>query len=131
VTIPEPWVVKMRAAPLVVLEVGVDERADAIARDYVREPLAGGVPEHQLIETLAAALLRLRKRLGDQRWRAIDADLRRAFSSGDHRSWIVPVLEHYYDPMYEYQIERFAERIVFRGDRAAVRDYLNALPTSR
>jgi tRNA 2-selenouridine synthase len=131
VTIPEPWVDKMRAAPLVVLEVEVGERAEAIARDYVRVPLDQGVPEAELIDTLAAALLRLRKRLGDQRWRAIDTSLRRAFETGEHQTWIEPVLEHYYDPMYEYQIERFEQRIVFRGNRAAVTTYLEELPTSR
>ena len=47
-----------------------------------------------------------------------------------HRGWIEGLLTHYYDPMYEYQIRRFEERIVFRGDRPAVRSYLSELPST-
>ena len=29
-----------------------------------------------------------------------------------------------YDPMYDYQLERKSERIVFRGDRESIVEYL-------
>ena len=37
-----------------------------------------------------------------------------------HRQWIALLLEHYYDPMYEYQLAKREGEVLFRGDRAAV-----------
>ena len=37
-----------------------------------------------------------------------------------HREWIAFLLEHYYDPMYEYQLQQRDGRVLFRGDREAV-----------
>jgi len=53
--------------------------------------------------------------------------LLRQHSHGDpslHRDWIAAVMRHYYDPMYAYQRQSRADRIVFQGDRSAVMDYL-------
>jgi tRNA 2-selenouridine synthase len=44
--------------------------------------------------------------------------------SSEHRSWIRMLLEEYYDPMYDYQLSDKANRIVFRGSFAQVRDRL-------
>ncbi|HAU01897.1 MAG TPA: tRNA 2-selenouridine(34) synthase MnmH, partial [Porticoccaceae bacterium] len=32
--------------------------------------------------------------------------------------------QDYYDPMYIYQLEKRKERVVFRGDRSAVMEWL-------
>jgi len=48
-------------------------------------------------------------------------------SRGDtsgHLGWIEYLLANYYDPMYTYQLNQKAERIVFQGDAAEIRDYL-------
>ena len=36
------------------------------------------------------------------------------------------MLNHYYDPMYDYQISGKADRIVFSGDAASVQDLSSA-----
>ena len=38
----------------------------------------------------------------------------------------VLLLSFYYDPMYDYQLEKKAGRILFRGDRDAVREFLTS-----
>jgi tRNA 2-selenouridine synthase len=38
----------------------------------------------------------------------------------------VPLLEEYYDPMYRYQLEKKAEKIVFRGNGPEVAAWLAA-----
>ena len=38
--------------------------------------------------------------------------------------WIQSLLSWYYDPMYDYQLEKKEARIIFRGDRQAVREFL-------
>ncbi len=42
-----------------------------------------------------------------------------------HQLWIEALLSGYYDPMYDYQLANKQARIVFSGDRDAVRDYLH------
>ena len=43
-----------------------------------------------------------------------------------HRVWIEGLLREYYDPMYRYQLEKKAAKIVFRGTWQDVADWLNA-----
>ena len=49
------------------------------------------------------------------------------FDSGNQEShfrWIELLLTGYYDPMYDYQLERKHERIVYRGRMDAVVQYV-------
>lgn len=51
----------------------------------------------------------------------------RAYESGvadHHDAWIGRLLTDYYDPMYSHQLEAKADRIVFRGDEAAVDQFI-------
>ena len=40
------------------------------------------------------------------------------------RETLVPLLNEYYDPMYRYQLEKKADKIVFRGTSEAVVHWL-------
>ena len=49
--------------------------------------------------------------------------------SGDvcgHREWIGFLLEKYYDPMYEYQLDQRRGEVLFRGEREAVTRWASA-----
>ncbi|MGL4777115.1 MAG: tRNA 2-selenouridine(34) synthase MnmH, partial [Aeromonas veronii] len=79
---------------------------------------------------LTDALARLKRRLGDQAHRELDALMQTALTeqdkSGDtalHLAWITLLLTRYYDPMYLYQLGNKQERIVFRGDKQTCLDY--------
>ncbi|MEG2828609.1 MAG: tRNA 2-selenouridine(34) synthase MnmH, partial [Edwardsiella sp. (in: enterobacteria)] len=85
-------------------------------------------------EYLHHGLFAIRRRLGLERYAELDAHLVRALQqqqagrgSEGHLAWLVPLLHDYYDPMYGYQLEKKAARIVFRGDYRAVREYLLSL----
>lgn len=41
-----------------------------------------------------------------------------------HFSWLVPLLNEYYDPMYRYQLGKKAEKIIFRGSWQEVAAWL-------
>ena len=41
-----------------------------------------------------------------------------------HRDWIALLLTEYYDPMYDYQLEKKRDRVVFQGRQAEIIDYL-------
>ncbi|MDM2994337.1 MULTISPECIES: tRNA 2-selenouridine(34) synthase MnmH [unclassified Citrobacter] len=64
----------------------------------------------------------IQRRLGLQRFKELtvklDAALTMQQASGStdgHLAWLVPLLNEYYDPMYRYQLEKKAAKIVFRG----------------
>ena len=78
---------------------------------------------------LSAALQRTERRLGGLRYQNIQALLNKAFlyrelKCATHAPWIESLLKEYYDPLYAHTIKANAGRVVFRGDRHAVQDYL-------
>ena len=88
----------------------------------------------QPFATFASRLLRsldaIRKRLGGLRHAQLREDMVQALmehQAGDpegHRRWIESLLVEYYDPMYRYQIARKEKRIVFRGTKDEIIDWL-------
>ncbi len=136
VALPEPLHLRLKRSPIVVLDVPREERAAHIAKEYVHEALAELVilgsptPLAALQSTLGAALDRIERRLGGVKHAEIRHMLDDAFARherGDaegHLAWVDALLEHYYDPMYDYQLGQHTERIVFRGARSAVREWL-------
>lgn len=119
-SIPEPFFAVMSRSPVVVVEARLDQRVDNIRREYVdAAPASGGL--------MRQALTRIQRRLGNQRFVEIDALMARAYESGvadHHDAWIGRLLTDYYDPMYSHQLEAKADRIVFRGDEAAVDQFI-------
>ena len=124
--LPAAWHERMGAAPLALLEATTEERIRNIGSEYVEQPLAGGVSPEDLHGRLAESLDRIRKRLGGDRHARIRAALDEGFGNGGHEQWIRLLLEWYYDPMYDYQLASKRRRIVFRGNAAAVTEYLQA-----
>jgi len=82
-------------------------------------------------EYLHHGLYAIRRRLGLQRFAdlsmVLDSALleqRRTGSTWAHFSWLAPLLKDYYDPMYRYQLEKKAEKIVYRGTFEEVAQWL-------
>jgi tRNA 2-selenouridine synthase len=42
-----------------------------------------------------------------------------------HLDWISLLLDLYYDPMYQYQLEKKQDRVVFQGSRQAIHQWLD------
>ncbi|MGB2396779.1 MAG: tRNA 2-selenouridine(34) synthase MnmH, partial [Pseudomonadales bacterium] len=134
--LPPPLQAAMKAAPLVVLEASFEARALRIHQDYILdnwrrfEGVHGDDAFEKFSEYLLQALNSIKKRLGGIGFETCQNKLTDALtlqSLGDtsgHLGWIEYLLVNYYDPMYTYQLNQKAERIVFRGDAAEIRDYL-------
>ena len=136
--LPQSVVLKMQWAPLIILQAEISERVDIVFNDYILQALR----EHQTLlgqdlgftawaGNLRAALDKIQRRLGGERHQSIKSVLEDAvyqhLSRGDpqqHQVWIRLLLEHYYDPMYDYQLARKSERVLFRGNREEILDYL-------
>lgn len=128
----------MQQSPLVWLEDSLENRIERILRDYVVDLLTEFEAAHGkqagfplFAQRLRQSLDRIVKRLGRQRHSQLAvlmdqalAEQERSGQVAAHRAWISGLLTQYYDPMYVYQRQQKAERVVFQGDAAAVLDYL-------
>lgn len=132
----------MAKAPRIQLESDLDARTEHSYLNYILrksaewQQHAGADKGFELfIEDLRESLFRVRKRLGGERYTSVSAQLERAIEShrsGDasqHRIWIRSLLCDYYDPMYDYQGQKHAGRVVFKGKADAVREFLQTLRT--
>jgi len=123
--LPEAWHAHMQTVPLALLEVPMAERVANIEREYVHAPLADGVPADALQQRYADALGRIERRLGGARRQTVQAELERAFATGSgHDAWIERLLEWYYDPMYDYQLERKRARVIVSGGPDVIESHL-------
>jgi len=129
----------MQRAPVVLLEVPFAERVENIFDEYIHVAL----DEHQQLHgeqagfeswasNLQQALANIERRLGGQRHLEIkqlmdDAiqQQRTTTQTESHKQWIARLLTDYYDPMYDYQLEKKAERIVYRGEHDSLLAYLD------
>ncbi len=138
--IPPPFFAALEEAPLVLLEATDEERVEITLQEYVHDSLAafctesgGGQGFVRWATYLQDSLDRIRRRLGGERHaqasRLLQEAIERHATAGDtsgHRAWIEFLLHEYYDGMYGYQLRKKAARVVFRGPRAAVLDFLAA-----
>jgi tRNA 2-selenouridine synthase len=136
--IPEILFKKMKLSPLVLLESSIDERINITFNEYITEALAEHQSQNGLqagfiswAENLHTAIDKIQRRLGGVRYSEIKEILSRAIqqqqSSNNtdlHYDWIRSLLVDYYDPMYDYQIGKKQDRIVFSGTYDEVTAYL-------
>ena len=126
--VPPAWHERMQRSPLLILDVDLETRCLNIRREYIDQALAGGIKESALLARYLGAVQRIRRRLGGQRAAEVTGVLGRSFDNGDHRAWIARLLEWYYDPMYDYQLENKLGRIVAQGRRRELETLIDELP---
>lgn len=122
----------------VIVITTLEERVGLILEEYVfqaqriyvslyseRQGLA------QWAQNIRDSLGRIKKRLGGYRYKLIMELFEQAYrkqmdmgSCDGHKNWIEMLLKEYYDPMYQHQMERIADKIVFEGNKAEVLSYL-------
>ncbi len=139
VDIPKNIYTKMRASPLVVVEVGIEERLQQLLKEYVIDMeqefnQVNHDPElafKEFSDYLSNSLLRIQKRLGMNHWQVFDKHLQHALhqhkysaDTSHHMQWLEPLLSEYYDPLYSSQLEKRKESIVFRGSYDECYQYL-------
>lgn len=137
--LPLAMVSEMPKWPMVMIEEPLEARIDVIHRDYVTGLLAefvdveGEQAFKLFADFLTSALYRVRKRLGGVKYNEINQLLQIAIEAhekcGDtdlHRAWIKALLTDYYDPMYDYQLSKKDQPVLFRGSRADVLKWCQA-----
>ena len=134
INLPLPLREAMKTAPLLLVEADIESRVEHIFDEYVvraqqelellhNDEVAASEMLRQKLQTSLDAI---QKRLGGDRHRDASALLQQAFESEGsasaeaHKAWIRLLLVDYYDPMYEYQLSKKTERVVARGNAAAM-----------
>ncbi len=129
---------------MVLLECELDKRLEITFKEYVVGAQQEYVDVYGAEQGIGEWLIfmhdrlqRIRKRLGGERLQRVQQLLEQAYrhqlEHGDlslHKHWIEVLLTEYYDPMYDYQIEKSGRKIVFRGGDADVLEYLQDLEIS-
>lgn len=124
-------------APLVIMETSTEERVEITLDEYVRKAQENYEAVY-LSESLKVwvgdiqeAMQRIQRRLGGERYKVVcklfDEAVMRQKEDGSlegYRGWVSYLLCEYYDPMYDYQIEKNASRVQFRGSAAEIEQYL-------
>ncbi|WP_299009389.1 tRNA 2-selenouridine(34) synthase MnmH [uncultured Shewanella sp.] len=142
--IPKNFYQKMQLANILVLEETMENRVTRILQDYIINMYEEfstrlGIDEGQraLQKYLTQGLMQIKKRLGGKLHDELQRHLKLACQrdahkniSDDHRIWITKLLSHYYDPMYQYQLDKKQSKIVFQGDHLAINQWLNNQYTS-
>ena len=137
-SVPPSLLERMGSAPIALVEMPLAFRVDVTLNAYI----IGACDEHiaaygvtdgfaRFADQLRDSLTRIRKRLGGQRHDEVSKQLEVALAQhrrdGDtdaHRIWIERLLVEYYDPMYDYQLEKKLDRVAFRGTLEAVHDWV-------
>lgn len=133
--LPQVWSDRMQSASMALVEISLAERIAHIEKEYVTDALVEaqnmGVFPEQIQQNYLDALQRIKRRLGGLRLSEMDKRINQAFAGqGSHESWISYLLTEYYDPMYDFQLNKKTERIAFRGDKNAVLDFLKTKETA-
>ncbi len=126
IAVPESVHAAMKSAPVVLLETPMEQRVANIRQEYVDERLQRRTAD-ELHDLYIGAVNRIRNRLGGLRHGEIVSALDSGFANGEHERWITLLLTWYYDPMYDYQLERKQKRIRFTGNAEATLSFLSDL----
>lgn len=134
--LPDSLNKQIASQPVLIVDEPLEKRIETIHKAYISsrldeflaaDPVAGF---QHFSRYLLQALYRVRKRLGGVRFQSLQAMMQQAlkqqeWAGGDdaHRDWIKQLLTDYYDPMYDYQLSKKDNPILFRGAGADVLDY--------
>ena len=136
--IPDVLFNKMKQSPIVLLEASIKERINITYQEYIVESLA----EHQAhygkepgfntwAEQLHTSIDKIQRRLGGVRYKELKTILTDAIgqqqstaNAEHHKKWIKVLLVDYYDPMYDFQLGKKQDRVVFKGQQDDVLAYL-------
>ncbi len=124
---------------LVLLQAPIEARIDNILQEYVIDAQSSHRVLHgdekglgKWFEKLNTSVDRIRKRLGGEKKQRVqqliqDAYLQQREGNGydGHRLWIGVLLKEYYDPMYDYQLDKKKQSILFTGNSDEVMEFFH------
>jgi tRNA 2-selenouridine synthase len=132
---PEMRKAMVEKYPIAVLEAPMDERVENGVKDYVTDLLPLYQAEYSdqahdiFSEKILFNLSRIQRRLGSELHKVLHGQfsealkmLKRSDTSGFAQP-ISTLLSKYYDPMYDYQLQKSEDRILIRGSKEELADW--------
>jgi tRNA 2-selenouridine synthase len=137
--VPERLFAGMTRAPMVIVDDPLEIRLQRLCYEYGTAMIdkfsqaLGAEQGWQAYEKyLHSGLYGIRKRLGSEKFKVmndvLEAALKQQQNTGSvegHLNWLAPILRDYYDPMYQYQLGKKAERVQFSGTFQEVKEWLS------
>lgn len=137
--IPKTFYNAMQSAPILVLEETDENRHLRLLEEYVHKMHSGYVDRlgeeagfSAFSDYLSQSITGIKKRLGNRVHDEFQAIITHALdvqqqrnSTEAHLEWISLLLTKYYDPMYQYQLNKKQLRVTFKGNHQAMHDWLD------
>jgi len=137
--IPKPIYQNLMQGELILLQTPLDTRANITYDEYV----VAAIHEYQKsfaekglelwAKSVKTGLKRIEKRLGSQHYNELATLFEYAYAKHGtsqakelYQEWITKLLTLYYDPMYDYQIQKSSIPIAFKGDEKSIFDFLKS-----
>ncbi|QFU24920.1 tRNA 2-selenouridine(34) synthase MnmH [Shewanella eurypsychrophilus] len=141
--IPKTFYTAMQSAQVLVLDESDENRHNRLLEEYVHKMHSGYVErlgeEAGFIafsEYLSQSITGIKKRLGGQLHDEFQSIITHALnvqqqrnSTEAHLEWITLLLSKYYDPMYQFQLDKKQSRVVFKGNHQAMHEWLDDYAT--
>lgn len=130
--LPEVFFIKLRQSKVIKLKVSLQQRIQNIFEDYVLfANLKNDDQAEKLYASFAASIAGIQKKLGDVRAKEILADMNLSYVDflqnrqlETNKVWIEKLLVWYYDPIYEYSINKRNPEVELEAEPPEVRHYL-------
>ena len=137
VYIPKEFAEYLSHAPIIILETPDEERMDITFDEYIVQAQKSYKMFfekdflQEWVKDIKEAMKRINRRLGLERYKIVcslfeDALNEQMKNNSLHlyKVWIAYLLNEYYDPMYDYQIEKNTSKILFRGNSEEIISYI-------
>ena len=122
-----------KSGPRVVVDTPLEERVAITLDEYVVQAQQEYPTVEAWIAFMDAALSRIQKRLGGERYKRVLQQFyfanQQQSQTGDcsaHQVWIETLLVEYYDPMYDYQMGKNQQPICFKGSMDETVEFLQS-----
>ncbi|UJF22155.1 tRNA 2-selenouridine(34) synthase MnmH [Shewanella sp. OMA3-2] len=137
--IPQSFFKLMQQAPIVLLEETFNARVDRLHAEYVTNmhrqycTLFGEVEGFNAFSLyLVDSINKIRKRLGGKQHDELQGLIQQAlkqqqshYNLDGHFAWISQLLSKYYDPMYQYQLDKKLAKVIFKGNATEIHQWLD------
>jgi tRNA 2-selenouridine synthase len=140
--IPSNFKNAMSLSKLVIVEQSLEERVAVVIEEYVSDLLKKYAEHYTELnfqevfsvyqKTMLDSLQGIKKRIGGDRYKTLYQLMKKAMQSHlknndirQHSNWIRPLLNEYYDKMYDYQLNITKRQVIFKGSREQVFLFLN------
>ena len=137
VYIPKEFAEYLSHAPIIILETPDKERMEITFDEYIVQAQISYKTHfekgylQEWVKDIEGAMKRINRRLGLERYKivcnlfqdALDEQIKNN-SLDLYKVWVAYLLNEYYDPMYDYQIQKNASRILFRGNSEEIISYI-------